>query len=157
LSQREEGAVVVGTDELSGLYRPRTSHQGSVPRSNAREERPHTAGPVRPNGSDKMTELFAAHKIHGGPSLVGATPPHLQKPATKYSPVVPKFVETDKIILRYRGHFLEERVWDRDNHPLGNGIVENQMVRPLIINYYVEDNSIELMEPKSPNTGDYMI
>ena len=71
---------------------------------------------------------------------------------TKFSPVVPKFVETDKIVLRFKAHFFEERIWERDN-PLGDNILEKNMPRYLTISYYVEDMSIEMIEPKIPNAG----
>lgn len=65
---------------------------------------------------------------------------------------VPQYVENDKVVCRFYGYFIEERVWARDT-PLGVPTIENDMFRKLIILYYVDDNTIAMTEPKSSNTG----
>jgi len=158
---RDEGVVVVGGENLKGYYRPKTSNSNTRSQSNFTGEkdllRPPTYGeqhhgPIRPNGSERMAEVFTQRPSVSEGSYVHTIAPNKKPPTTAFAPVVPKFVETDKLVLRFFGHFFEERIWEQDS-PLGENGIETHMARLLTVFFYVEDLSIELIEPKQTNSG----
>ncbi|KAH9187271.1 hypothetical protein AeNC1_010752 [Aphanomyces euteiches] len=57
---------------------------------------------------------------------------------------VPNFIAMDKKVLRFEGYFLEA---------VHESNVENFRVRKCIILYYLEDDTIQIIEPKVENSG----
>lgn len=96
----------------------------------------------------------------------GPTPLHLQStfeyPPTKYdqgfqarpnsSSVVPHYIAYDKKVLRFYAHFFVSRNWDKES-PLGEPIIEADMIRLVTIMYHLMDDQVEINEPKAENTG----
>ena len=62
------------------------------------------------------------------------------------------YEDETKIVLRYSGHFVEDRIWDQEPK-IGAPVIEGQIVRPLSINYYCHDGTISMFEKKLVNTG----
>ena len=60
------------------------------------------------------------------------------------SPQMPKYVKTDKICLRFYGYFQESVDASPD---------EVSRIRPVTIYYFVIDDTIKMVEPKSNNSG----
>jgi len=56
----------------------------------------------------------------------------------------PAFVKMDRHVLRFFGYFKESVVESR---------LETERLRKLIIYYYLEDNSLSMLEPKQSNSG----
>jgi hypothetical protein len=95
------------------------------------------------NTSDKANLAPAKTKDKFGlPSPVAA-----QKLGT---PVVPAHVLNEKQVLRFYGQFSEARPWETDN-PLGVPVVESEIVRNLTITYYIEDDTVAMVEGGSSN------
>jgi len=55
-------------------------------------------------------------------------------------------------VLRYCGHFVEDRIWDEEPK-IGGPVIEGQIVRLLFIKFYVSDGTISMFEKKLVNTG----
>ncbi|KAF0685337.1 Aste57867_22757 [Aphanomyces stellatus] len=93
-----------------------------------------------------------------GHALGGHTPAHMytrqldvpaESPASieTFDPSrskVPKFIALDKNVLRFEGYFLEA---------VHESNVENFRVRKCIVLYYLEDDTIQIIEPKVENSG----
>jgi len=67
-------------------------------------------------------------------------------------PQVASFVNTEKVVCRFFGYFKETRHFD-DSNPIGTPQVENEIIRKLIIHFYMQDNSVEINEEKNDNDG----
>lgn len=65
---------------------------------------------------------------------------------------LPRYVETDKQTARFYGYFYEERPWDHEG-PLGESRVEPAVCRQVVVHYYIYDDTVEINEPKQPNSG----
>ena len=61
-----------------------------------------------------------------------------------FAPTVPRYVKTDKVCLRFYGYF-QESVNDSND--------EISRIRPVTIYYFVVDDTIKIVEPKSQNSG----
>lgn len=70
---------------------------------------------------------------------------------TSKIPSVPNFVEKDRVVTRFYGHFVEKRPWSRG--PLGIPTGEENVVRYLTIIFHVNDQTIEMSERKMANSG----
>ncbi|EQC29230.1 hypothetical protein SDRG_13103 [Saprolegnia diclina VS20] len=77
----------------------------------------------------------------------------LEVPAPSMAPItvfdsskskVPNFIALDKKVLRFEGYFLEA---------VHESNLENYRVRKCIILYYLEDDTIQIIEPKVENSG----
>ena len=62
------------------------------------------------------------------------------------------FLETEKQVCRFYGHFFQSRNWDNKG-PLGYPTIEAASGRRLTILYYLNDQTIEMVEPKTQNSG----
>lgn len=67
-----------------------------------------------------------------------------QTASATFAPTMPRYVKTDKVCLRFYGYF-QESVNDSND--------EISRVRPVILYYFVVDDSIQIVEPKSNNSG----
>lgn len=76
--------------------------------------------------------------------------PILSRPSTASK--LPRYVETDKQIARFYGYFSEQRPWDKDG-PLGESVIEPRIYRNVVIHYYIYDDTLEINEPKTTNSG----
>lgn len=76
------------------------------------------------------------------------------KPLEYTSPFIPAFVTKDKQVLRFYGYFYQSRNWEVDG-PLGEPEIEKQQCRRITIYWYLIDDTVEIVEPKAPNTGKY--
>lgn len=64
----------------------------------------------------------------------------------------PDFSDETKLVCRYTGYFLQERVWEEEP-VIGAPVVEDVMVRKLFISYYVHDSTISIFEKHYKNVG----
>merc|ERR1711865_16864 len=73
-------------------------------------------------------------------------PPPEHNPVTKDDalPAVPAYVALDRMVLRFFGYFKEAVHESR---------LENFRVRKVTVMYYLEDNTIQVNEPKEENSG----
>merc|ERR1712166_295118 len=73
-------------------------------------------------------------------------PPPEHNPVTKDDalPAVPAYVALDRMVLRFFGYFKEAVHESR---------LENFRVRKVTVLYYLEDNTIQVNEPKEENSG----
>lgn len=62
---------------------------------------------------------------------------------------LPKWIAKDKQVLRFDSYFLEI-IPDEEQHLHG---LENERLHNCIILYYLEDDSIKVVEPHHPNSG----
>lgn len=60
------------------------------------------------------------------------------------SEYVPNFVAFDKLVLAFNGYFKET---------VHESAQETYRVRPVIFQYYLEDDTICILEPRQPNSG----
>ena len=67
-----------------------------------------------------------------------------QTASATFAPTMPRYVKTDKVCLRFYGYF-QESVNDSND--------EISRVRPVTLYYFVVDDSIQIVEPKSNNSG----
>lgn len=74
------------------------------------------------------------------------------KPFDYNNAFTPAFVEKDKQVLRFYCFFYQSRNWEIDG-PLGEPDIEKQQCRRMTIYWYLIDDTIEIVEPKAPNTG----
>eukprot|EP01031_Cornospumella_fuschlensis_P027637 gene27637-33375_t len=65
---------------------------------------------------------------------------------------LPRYVETDKQVARFFGYFYEARPWDHEG-PLGESLIETHVCRPIVLHYYIYDDTIEINEPRVLNSG----
>ncbi len=65
---------------------------------------------------------------------------------------LPRYVETDKQVARFWGHFYQLRPWERSG-PLGDSRIEEEVGRKFVFYYYIYDNTIEIFEPRNINSG----
>lgn len=141
----EKAAVTVTPGTVNfGRTKPANNNDPIVDEFAARPTTAGGAATSTRNGSKFMLDLLRPQTAD---SSMYKTPD-----AVTYSPVIPKFVQTDKIVLRFYGFFLDERVYDM-NAPLGSNFLEKQIVRYLTIYYYVGNMTIAMNEPKSVNSG----
>ena len=70
--------------------------------------------------------------------------PSLVSPTASSMPFVPAFIVADKKVLRFDAYFLEA---------VAESETENFRVRRCIIYYYLEDDSMQIVEPKVENSG----
>jgi len=56
----------------------------------------------------------------------------------------PTFVKLDKQVLRFYGYFKES---------VTESVVENYRIRQVVVNYYLDDGTISITEPKQQNSG----
>merc|ERR1712159_888734 len=81
----------------------------------------------------------------GAPSPpVVPPPPQHEEPVAPSAPAVPAYVALDRMVLRFFGYFKEAVHESR---------LENFRVRKVTILYYLEDNTIQVNEPKEENSG----
>merc|ERR1711939_1068358 len=78
-----------------------------------------------------------------GPAIVPPPPQHHQ-PVVELAPAVPAFVALDRMVLRFFAYYKEAVHESR---------MENYRVRKVTILYYLEDNTIQVNEPKEENSG----
>ena len=89
-----------------------------------------------------------------GPTFGRASSGNLHQSASNANmPVkLPRYVETDKQVCRFYGHFYQQRPWENGG-PLGDPVLEQKMVRKMIFYYYIYDDTIEISEPRTINSG----
>merc|ERR1712159_870830 len=81
----------------------------------------------------------------GAPSPpVVPPPPQHEEPVAPSAPAVPAYVALDRMVLRFFGYFKEAVHESR---------MENFRVRKVTILYYLEDNTLQVNEPKEENSG----
>merc|ERR1712159_57745 len=81
----------------------------------------------------------------GAPSPpVVPPPPQHEEPVAPSAPAVPAYVALDRMVLRFFGYFKEAVHESR---------LENFRVRKVTILYYLEDNTLQVNEPKEENSG----
>eukprot|EP01041_Mallomonas_annulata_P008802 gene8802-18211_t len=118
--------------------------------------RPHSASTAKRNSSESMARVLALRPTSAKQPAKGSPEYYVHPDMTPtnitFRPALPKFVENDKLVLRYYGHFFEDRVWDPEA-PLGLSVVENKICRYLTLYYYITDDSFEMIEPKQANSG----
>jgi hypothetical protein len=56
----------------------------------------------------------------------------------------PAFVKMDRQVLRFFGYFKESVVESR---------LETERLRKLVVFFYLEDNSLSMLEPRQENSG----
>ncbi|OQR85249.1 EF-hand domain-containing protein [Achlya hypogyna] len=114
---------------------------------------------------EKQAGVPMAHRRHGdvtpkprGHALGQRTPAYvyvreLEVPPPSVAPIVafdsskskvPNFIALDKKVLRFEGYFLEA---------VHESNLENYRVRKCVILYYLEDDTIQIIEPKVENSG----
>jgi hypothetical protein len=142
---------------------PHSSH-GSRPvsanfeRSNIiSPENNQSALPQRPMSAMPTTSMqsFSMDQNIFTPSMAfQQTRPSTAGASTNRSSTVklPRYVETDRQVARFFGYFIVSRPWDREG-PLGESLVEPQMVRQVTIHYFIFDDTVEIKEPKNTNAG----
>lgn len=64
-------------------------------------------------------------------------------------PLVPRYVETEKQVLRFYCHFFDEKVEISG----GRGRTKPTQPRLLTLFIFVEDFTVEIIEDKVPNSG----
>jgi len=131
---------------------------GYRPVANMGDHRPHTAAvTAQKNTSEGVANLLlqsrpvTAHAMTAK-SVEYYVHPSMKPEAINFEPTLPKFVQTDKVVLRFYGYFSEDRVWDGYS-PLGNATVEKSLCRLLTIYFYMVDDTVEMIETKQPNSG----
>jgi hypothetical protein len=72
--------------------------------------------------------------------------------ASRKMPVVPSFVENDRLVMRFFGFFHFRRLWDKHG-ALGYTPFPDEEPRYVTVLYYLEDQTCEIIEPKLDNTG----
>lgn len=135
------------------LFKPTTS------------SRPSTAGANRNSTGNQQSLANLVQNSQGPlpgltntrPSTAGISRPNstaslLNETVKLGTPTVPKFIANEKQVLRFYGYFSTARNWEADM-PLGVPAIESEMVRFLTICYYLDDNTIEMREKNSRNSG----
>ena len=95
---------------------------------------------------DKQNSIQVIHDMpvqKAGPAIVPPPPRHTQ-PEHDLPPAVPAFVALDRMVLRFFAYFKEAVHESR---------MENYRVRKVTVLYYLEDNTIQVNEPKEENSG----
>merc|ERR1711959_631380 len=77
------------------------------------------------------------------PSVVPPPPQH-EEPVAPVAPAVPAYVALDRMVLRFFA-FYKEAVHESR--------MENYRVRKVTVLYYLEDNTLQVNEPKEENSG----
>jgi len=114
------------------------------------DTRPSTAGAFRMHTVDPTyrgaTPLFSGTDFDPQRSIdEGAH----SRPSTGK---VPLYVELDRQVCRFYGHFFQDRNWEKDG-PLGDPTVESRICRLVTIQVYLSDNEVQVLEPKVVNAG----
>jgi Ca2+-binding EF-hand superfamily protein len=78
------------------------------------------------------------------PPVVPPPPQHSPVVSDDVLPAVPAYVALDRMVLRFFGYFKEAVHESR---------LENFRVRKVTVMYYLEDNTIQVNEPKEENSG----
>jgi len=78
------------------------------------------------------------------PPVVPPPPQHSPVVTDQVLPAVPAYVALDRMVLRFFGYFKEAVHESR---------LENFRVRKVTVMYYLEDNTIQVNEPKEENSG----
>merc|ERR1711988_104053 len=71
-------------------------------------------------------------------------PPQHEEPMAPTAPAVPAYVALDRMVLRFFAYFKEAVHESR---------MENYRVRKVTVLYYLEDNTLQVNEPKEENSG----
>lgn len=113
----------------------------------------------RPSSANLLATSMSNAQLMTRPSTAGpafgraSTGSLLQSASSANLPVkLPRYVETDKQVCRFFGHFYQQRPWE-SNGPLGNPILEQKMVRKMTFYYYIYDDTVEISEPRTMNSG----
>eukprot|EP01034_Spumella_vulgaris_P039141 gene39141-48342_t len=123
--------------------------------------RPSTAGPLsKTNTISFGTDTRFGNDTRGSPSPYdwgndGSIVGTINKAPvinTYNQAFTPMFVEKDKQVARFYGHFFQARTWEKDG-PLGDPVIETNQCRRITVYYYLIDNTIEISEPKTANSG----
>lgn len=114
----------------------------------AQNSRPSTAGPLR-NGT--RPPLSFGMDTRESPTEHTSA----MSKVNSSQAFTPLFVEKDKQVCRFYGHFFQARTWEREG-PLGDPVIETNQCRRLTIYFYLVDETIEISEPKAPNTGNLL-
>lgn len=67
-------------------------------------------------------------------------------------PQLPIYIENEKQVCRFHGHFSNDRDWD-EIALLGFPAIEDKVTRLVTIFYYLVDQTVEISENKVQNTG----
>jgi hypothetical protein len=137
----------------------------------ATRTRPATAQISRPTATSvDLNESFygrpqpnevgiAAMSLQQRPSTAGPSlgrPPSSAalygRPRVEMPVKLPRYVETDKQVARFWGHFYQTRPWERQG-PLGDSRIEEEVCRKFVFYYYIVDGTIEIFEPRNINSG----
>ena len=152
----------LSNNQISQIQEQRPSTAGATPGRRNRETVPITAsyeGPTSPiittRSSTPTSRPNTAPAQSGAENgIFGAMgfPRREPQSLNRRTPVIPKYIETEKQVCRFYGHFFQSRNWD-NNGPLGYPTIENSASRRLTILYYLNDQTVEMIEPKTQNSG----
>jgi hypothetical protein len=78
----------------------------------------------------------------------------VEKPVAldRSQPQLPLYIENEKQVCRFHGHFSNDRNWDNIAE-LGFPAIEEKVIRLVTIFYYLVDQTVEISENKVQNTG----
>jgi hypothetical protein len=118
-------------------------------------QRPSTAGPLKTNTLNFGTDTRGSPSPNdwGNNGSIIGTINKAPQVNTYNQAFTPLFVEKDKQVARFYGHFFQARTWEKDG-PLGDPVIETNQCRRVTIFYYLIDNTIEISEPKTANSGE---
>lgn len=137
-------------ERSGGLF---TNQTGNIEQRNSQSHlfRPSSATMLRP--STAASFQYPPQLQSGAldrPSTAGAS---MSRSASAPIGVkLPRYVETDKQVARFFGHFFQERPFEKFG-PLGDRVVERYMSRFMTIHVYIYDGTVEINEPKETNSG----
>merc|ERR1712159_19944 len=94
-------------------------------------------------GSSGIPIIKDAPEGAPAPSVVPPPPQH-EEPVAAAAPAVPAYVALDRMVLRFFAYYKEAVHESR---------MENYRVRKVTILYYLEDNTLQVNEPKEENSG----
>jgi len=94
-------------------------------------------------GSSGIPIIRDAPQGAPAPAVIPPPPQH-EEPAAPAAPAVPAYVALDRMVLRFFAYFKEAVHESR---------MENYRVRKVTIMYYLEDNTLQVNEPKEENSG----
>merc|ERR1711988_780055 len=94
-------------------------------------------------GSSGIPIIKDAPQGAPAPAVIPPPPQH-EEPVAPVAPAVPAYVALDRMVLRFFAYFKEAVHESR---------MENYRVRKVTVLYYLEDNTLQVNEPKEENSG----
>ena len=85
---------------------------------------------------------------------VQAAQTEVNEPVTNGKPYIPSFAALDKVVLRFNA-YITETLPDGNRGPLpgASHAEQDHVIRHVLVMYYVEDDSIAVVEPPVENSG----